>query len=132
MSSRAGTSSHAQGHTRVLIVDDDLDSAELLQELLQAEGYEVAIAQDGPRAISLATGLRPDGVLLDIHLRATMNGYDVCRQLSALLDRPRRIIAMTGPLAMDEQQFRAAGFDGYVQKPILDTNLVLRVLAGRS
>jgi CheY-like chemotaxis protein len=131
MSSRAGTSSHEQGRTRILIVDDDLDSAELLQEVLQAEGYEVAIAHDGPRAISLALELRPEGVLLDIHLRATINGYDVCRQLAALLDRPRRIIAMTGAVGLDKEQLGAAGFDGYIPKPILDTKLVLRLLAGR-
>jgi CheY-like chemotaxis protein len=129
MGSSAGRPSQAQGRARALIVDDDQDSAELLQELLEGEGYEVGLAHDGPRALSVASAMRPEVVLLDIHLRSAMDGYDVCRQLSAALDRPRRIIAMTGPIAIDHDQLRTAGFDDYVQKPILDMSQILRLLA---
>ena len=117
-----------QGRKRVLIVDDDLDSAELLQELLQGAGHEVAIAHDGTRAIALATALHPEVVLLDIHLGSSLDGYDVCQHLGAALDRPKRIIAMTGPAALDDLRFREAGFDAHIAKPILDTNRILRLL----
>lgn len=112
----------------MLVVDDDIDSAELLQELLQAEGCEVTLAHDGPQALSSATVWRPDLVLLDIHLRSAMDGYDVCRELAASSERPRRIIALTGPFGSDDNQIREAGFDGQIQKPTLDTNRILELL----
>lgn len=118
------------GGRRVLIVEDDLESAELLQELLHAEGYTVAIAHDGAQAISSALALHPEFVLLDIQLRSQLNGYDVCRQLAASLERPPRVLAMTGPLAPDEDQLRDAGFAGHIDKPILDPNQILQLLGG--
>ncbi|HYM50085.1 MAG TPA: response regulator [Candidatus Limnocylindrales bacterium] len=53
---------------RVLMVEDHRDVAELYQLKLQLEGYRVAVAQDGPTGLELARSLRPDVILLDVHL----------------------------------------------------------------
>ena len=63
---------------RVLVVDDNVDAAETLQELLQSLGHETAMAHDGPRALALATEFRPSIALLDIGL-PLMDGYELAR-----------------------------------------------------
>ena len=64
----------------MLVVDDNIDSAEMLSALLAASGYEVAIAHDGPSAIEIARGFKPDVALLDIGL-PIMDGYELAGHL---------------------------------------------------
>ena len=63
------------GAKRVLVVDDDRDIRELLVELLASEGYEVASAPDGRRALAEARGRRPDVILLDL-MMPVMSGWE--------------------------------------------------------
>jgi len=56
------------GSPRVLMLEDHRDVAELYQLKLQLEGYRVAVAADGPSGLDLARRLRPDVILLDVHL----------------------------------------------------------------
>src|SRR5262249_48412946 len=81
---------------RVLVVDDYPDSLTTLRWLLQAWGYEVAEAPDGPSALSSAASFVPDVVLLDIGLPG-MDGYEVARQLRALPGQGKTLlVALTG------------------------------------
>src|SRR5262249_31131169 len=75
-------SRHAEGSPvwRILVVDDNKDSAESLSMLLKLRGHDSSTAYDGPEAIELAERFRPELVLLDIGL-PRMNGLEVCRRM---------------------------------------------------
>lgn len=102
---------------RVLIVDDNVDGAEMLAEAVGALGYRTAIAHDGPQALQLEAEFAPQIALLDIGL-PVMDGYDLAGRL-----RERRadliLIAITGyGQASDREQARGAGFKDHLTKPI--------------
>ena len=104
---------------RVLVVDDNEDSAFSLGMLLQGRGHEVRLAHDGPTAIRKARDYRPDVVLLDLGLP----GMDGCEVAGRLREQPESqlalLVAVTG-YAHDEarEKARAAGFDHHLVKPV--------------
>lgn len=114
---------------RILVVDDNLDSAESLAALLRLLGNDVRTAHDGPRALAVAEAYRPDMVLLDIGLPG-MDGLEVCRRLRQL-ERvsPVLVVAMTGyGQEENKRQSLAAGFDAHLVKP-LDLDALRELLA---
>jgi CheY-like chemotaxis protein/anti-sigma regulatory factor (Ser/Thr protein kinase) len=104
---------------RVLIVDDNEDSGELLAMLVQRLGHEAQVAFDGASALERARDFEPDIVLLDIGLPG-MNGFEVVRrlrQLPACVSIP--IIAVTGyTRESDRREALSAGFSEHFAKPI--------------
>ena len=118
------------GHRcRVLIVDDNVDTANSMALLLNASGHEVRTAHDGPTALDAAVDYRPDVVILDIGLPG-LNGYEVARRLrhqAALADVV--LIAITGyGQETDRQSALAAGFNHHLVKPV-DFALVRNILS---
>jgi CheY-like chemotaxis protein len=115
--SAGGPNGKAPCH-RLLIVDDNRDSAESLAMLLEVQGHEVRTAHDGPAALDTARDFRPDIVLLDIGLPG-MDGYEVARRLRQQWGRQAVLVALTG-YGSDEDQRRAqeAGFDHHLLKPV--------------
>jgi CheY-like chemotaxis protein len=108
-----------RGARRILVVDDNQDSAESLAFLLELQGHEVRAAFDGPQALDLARSFEPDLVVLDIGL-PRMNGYEVALRL-----REERgtdglvLIALTGyGQEEDHRRSREAGFDHHLVKPV--------------
>ncbi|MBI2891928.1 MAG: response regulator [Deltaproteobacteria bacterium] len=103
--------------TRILVVDDNEDSADLMAEVLRGLGHDVRTALDGPTALDLAVDFRPQVALLDIGLPG-MDGYEVARRLREL-DDDVRVIAVTG-FSRDGDRARslAAGFDAHLVKPV--------------
>lgn len=104
---------------RVLIVEDNVDSADTLQMLLQIAGYEARAAYDGAAALSIASEFEPHAILLDIGL-PRKDGYQVARELRALPQTSSSLlVALTG-FDHDEDRQRAseAGFDAYQVKPV--------------
>ena len=104
---------------RVLVVDDNVDAAQGLEELLARLGYVAAIAHDGPHALEVARAFRPEVAVLDIGL-PVMDGYELARRLRATLgDARSRLIALTG-YGQDADRIRAreAGFDEHLVKPV--------------
>jgi CheY-like chemotaxis protein len=102
---------------RVLVVDDNQDSAESLALLLELYGHEVRTAFAGPSALETAGVFLPEIVLLDIGLPG-MDGYEVARRLRAEHDGCR-LIALTGYGRDDDRQrSREAGFDHHLVKPV--------------
>ena len=104
---------------RVLVVDDNLDAAEMLAEWLGAIGHAVRVAADGPTALEIAAEFKPDVALLDIGL-PVMDGYEVARRLR---DQPgcakMRLIALTGyGQESDHDRSRRAGFEDHLVKPV--------------
>jgi CheY-like chemotaxis protein len=108
------------GGLRVLVVDDNGDSAESLAMLLSLCGHETHVARSGPEALTSADALRPDAILLDLGLPG-LNGYEVCRRVRAAgWARAIPIIAITGwGQAEDRQRSTEAGFDAHLVKPVL-------------
>ncbi len=108
---------------RVLVVDDNVDAAELLAEALGARHHEVAIAHDGPEALRTAERFEPDAIVLDIGL-PVMDGYEVARRLREReCGDPRRrrvrLIALTGyGQPSDRQKSASVGMDVHLVKPV--------------
>jgi len=104
---------------RILLIEDNPDNLDLMSYLLAAYGHTVSTAEDGESGIAAAKRSPPDLIACDIHLPG-VDGYDVAR---ALKDDPSLaavpVIAVTA-LAMvgDRERILAAGFDGYITKPI--------------
>ncbi|MFL5308738.1 MAG: ATP-binding protein [Polyangia bacterium] len=114
---------------RVLVVDDNVDNADTLGELLQLMGNEVRVAYDGEAALAVVAEFRPTAVLLDLGM-PRMNGYDVCRRMR---EQPGSklmlIVAMTGwGQPEDRRRTEAAGFDRHLVKPV-DPAAVMALLA---
>jgi CheY-like chemotaxis protein len=109
----------SQGSLRVLIVEDNADTAQSLRELLELSGCTVQVAASGPAALAVAPRFRPEVVLCDIGLPG-MDGYEVARQLrqNAITARAR-LVAVTG-YGDDEnrERARAAGFEIHLTKPL--------------
>ena len=108
---------------RVLIVDDNYDSAELLQLLLGREGHEPRVAHDGPEAIALAAGFRPNIAFLDIGLPG-MDGYELMHALRSL-HQACKFVAVTGHEQLCPSS--GAGFDAHLVKPV-DLDAVVRLV----
>ncbi|RLC81896.1 MAG: hypothetical protein DRI81_01230, partial [Chloroflexi bacterium] len=112
----------------VLVVDDNLALRQALEDLLAAEGYDVACASNGVEALAKATQLTPDLILLDV-IMPDMDGFTVCQRLRAdplLADVP---VIMITALADRDSRLRGfeAGADDYVSKPIDTPELLARV-----
>jgi K+-sensing histidine kinase KdpD/CheY-like chemotaxis protein len=104
---------------RVLVVDDNEDAAESLAEVLRIEGWRVAVAHDGPMALSMLDELKPDVAILDIGL-PIMDGYELAKRIRERLGpRAPRLIAVTGyGQERDRTASRAAGFERHLVKPV--------------
>jgi len=104
---------------RILVVDDNRDSAESLAMLLSLSGSETQVAFDGLEALQAADELRPNIILCDIGL-PKLNGYEVARKIREQpWGRSIVLIALTG-WGQDEDRRRSseAGFDGHLVKPV--------------
>lgn len=104
---------------RILLIEDNENNRYLVTFLLQAHGWEVVHAGDGPQGLALAAQVRPALILLDIQLPG-MDGYAVARALKAdPALAPTPVLAVTSyAMAHDRAQALAAGCDGYLEKPI--------------
>jgi CheY-like chemotaxis protein len=104
---------------RILVVEDNLDSAEAMQLLLRGAGHHVTVVNDGAEAVAIARQVRPEVVLLDIGLPG-MDGYALARELRGFDEtRHARIIAVSGyGQPKDRERSREAGFDLHLVKPV--------------
>jgi signal transduction histidine kinase len=121
--------SRGKAPARILVVDDLAASAETLMTLLEMEGFEVKVANEGASALHIAEQFRPDVVLLDIGLPG-MNGFEVAHRLRLQpASRDALLIALTGYGEAESRSRSAkAGFDFHMVKPA-DVNLLLSMLA---
>ncbi|MFL5873974.1 MAG: response regulator transcription factor [Solirubrobacterales bacterium] len=116
-----------QAGGRVLVVEDDVDIADVLRRSLRNEGYEVKTSADGAEALDVAAGFIPDLVVLDLGLPG-MDGVEVCRRLRSDGDVP--ILMLT---ARAETEDRVTGLDSgaddYLVKPFERKELLARIRA---
>jgi signal transduction histidine kinase len=114
---------------RVLIVDDNVDAALVLSELVQMWGYQTTVVHDAPAALDFLTEQRADIALLDIGL-PVMDGYELARRIR---DKPggidMHLIALTGyGQAADRKQSRNSGFAAHLVKPV-DLDMLTKALS---
>ena len=104
---------------RILVVDDNRDSADSIAMLLRLTGSDIHTAYDGVQGVEAAEQLRPDVVLLDIGM-PRLNGEEACRRIrSAAWGRRMTLIALTGwGQEEDRQRCLNAGFDHHLTKPV--------------
>ena len=112
----------AQGQDRlprVLVVEDDPASRELVTALLEQAGCQVMTAATADIGLALAAAERPDLILMDVQL-PDLTGYEATRTLKAdPATRPIPVVALTArAMSGSEQEARDAGCDGYLTKPI--------------
>jgi len=118
------------GGEQVLIVEDNEKNMKLFRDVLSAKGYRTLEATSGARAIELALEHAPDVVLMDIRL-PDVDGIDALGRLRSH-ERTSSIpvLAVTAQaMRGDRERFLAAGFDGYVPKPVDIAELVRTVEA---
>ncbi|SIQ55675.1 response regulator transcription factor [Pontibacter lucknowensis] len=119
-----------QAHYKILVVDDDPDIVELLQYNLAREGYDVAQAENGKKAIEVAHAFKPNVILMDV-MMPVLDGIAACRQLREEQDfRQTHIIFLT---ARSEEFSEVAAFDAgaddFITKPIKPRALLSRLAA---
>jgi PAS domain S-box-containing protein len=110
---------HAAGALRVLVVDDNVDAAQMLAALLELRGHAVQLAHDGAAALSTAAGMQPQVVFLDIGL-PDRSGYEVAMALrQAEGTAGAMLVALTGwGTEQDRERSRLAGLDAHLTKPV--------------
>jgi DNA-binding response OmpR family regulator len=113
---------------RLLVVEDEIELARLLQDNLAYEGYHVELAADGPEALERIPTFLPDLVLLDLMLPGR-SGFDVCETISARANRPAIIILTSRRGDADKVRALNLGADDYVTKPFALDELLARVHA---
>ena len=113
---------------RILVVEDQPDSRQIIRDMLAGTDYEITEAENGEEALAAIAKQRPDLILMDIQL-PIMDGYSATRLLKtdpALQSIP--IIAVTSyALAGEERKARGAGCDDYVTKPFSPRQLLAKI-----
>lgn len=113
---------------RVLVIDDNTTNLAVLGEMLEARGYEVAVANSGRMGLDIATRQRPEVILLDL-IMPEIDGYEICRrlrQLPTLSATP--VLFLTGDTnASSRAKGYQAGAADYLAKPFQADELLSRL-----
>ena len=105
---------------RILIIDDEMETADLLRTLLTLNQFDVHVANGGKEGLHIAQTYAPDLILLDI-LMPNMDGWEMLKRVR---DKPETakvtVIALTAhAMSGDQQRALDAGFDSYITKPLI-------------
>jgi two-component system, OmpR family, alkaline phosphatase synthesis response regulator PhoP len=113
--------------TRVLVVDDEPNLVDLVKGYLEHEGFDIALATDGPSAVDSARTLEPDLIILDLMLPG-FDGLEVCRRIRHFSDA--YILMLTARAEeIDRIVGLEVGADDYLSKPFSPRELIARVKA---
>ena len=113
---------------RIVVVEDQPDSRQIIRDMLAPTDYEITEAENGEEALAAITKQRPDLILMDVQM-PIMDGYTATRRIKgdATL-RSIPIIAVTSyALTDEEKKARAAGCDDYVSKPFSPRQLLAKI-----
>ena len=115
---------HAAGP--ILVVDHDDATRVLVGALLEAAGFDVAEAESGETALTLANAARPQLALVDVFLPG-LSGYEVCHRLKTELGVPVLLVSRESRQSLDQVAGMLLGADACVSKPFLPDDLLERV-----
>jgi DNA-binding response OmpR family regulator len=125
--SRSGTGGRSPAGLRALVVDDEPPLVTIVSKYLEREGFEVASAGDGEKAVALAREFDPDVIVLDLML-PRIDGIEACRQIRSFSDA--YIVMLTARVEeIDRIVGLSTGADDYVTKPFSSRELVARIRA---
>lgn len=112
---------------KILVVDDNVDTLNLVKMMLQTDSHNVWLAKSGEECLNILNGQKVDLILLDIMMPG-MSGYDVFQKVRAN-DKQTKIAFMTALEASPERQkeFAASGLNGYITKPFTAKELLEKV-----
>jgi len=117
-----------EASSRILVVDDLAENAEVLVGILEGEGYEVVTADSGEKALEMIAADAPDLILLDIMMPG-MDGFEVCRRLKG--DKGTESIPIIMVTVLDQlediEKGVEAGTDDFLTKPVNALELTTRV-----
>ena len=104
---------------KILVVEDNQDSRELVVKVLKNKGYQMIEAADGEEALEKAMAEKPSLILMDISI-PKLDGYEVTKRLKSQEEfREIPIVALTAhAMKGDREKFISVGFEGYISKPI--------------
>ncbi|NEB79908.1 response regulator transcription factor [Streptomyces sp. SID14478] len=122
------TTASARGEARILVVDDDPEVRSAVEDALTVEGYRVASAPDGQRALTALARWEPDAVVLDV-MMPVLDGLAVCRQMRAIGDRTPVLVLTALDSVSERVDGLDAGADDYLVKPFALDELAARVRA---
>lgn len=119
---------HVDHGTRILIVDDNVDTASMLAEMFRARGHDVVVAHDAETALEVFPTFRPEVALLDIGL-PRVDGYELARRMIATGSPVAcKLIAVTGyGQQRDKDRSAAAGFAAHLVKPVPIASLLAAI-----
>ena len=103
--------------TRILVADDESSTAEMLAVILGFTGYDVTRAYDGAQALELAQSVKPDVLLLDVRM-PKLYGLDVAKRVKSDPELKGKVVVLFSSADEDEVQWREAGADAFLRKPI--------------
>ncbi len=111
-------------HYKVLIVEDNFENRLFLRQLLEPQGFELMVAENGFEAIALVEEFRPHLILMDRRMPA-MDGIEATREIRrmALLPEPKIIAVTAHAYAEEQQEMLDAGCDAFLKKPIREQEL---------
>jgi CheY-like chemotaxis protein len=117
---------------RVLVVEDVDDARDTARAMFEHLGANVLVAADGQDALNVLDNEEVDIIFCDLRM-PNMDGYEFIRALRHRRDRPQPpVVAVSGQASSgDHRRTHAAGFDGHIDKPFVDTDLLLAVSAAR-
>jgi signal transduction histidine kinase len=122
--------SASDARLRILVVEDNADTREMLRSALELSGHEVQDASDGPSGVEAILRVRPDVALIDIGL-PEFDGYEVARKARGALGGTILLVALTGYGQPDDRrQALEAGFDAHLVKPVEPSALLAVIQAG--
>lgn len=114
----------ASSARRVLVVDDNQDSADMMQMALELRGHVVLTAYDGRSALDVVEQFKPEVVLLDIGL-PDFDGYELAERLGQHPNACHaRLVAVTGWGEMDHARPGARGFSAHLVKPVAASDVL--------
>lgn len=113
---------------RILVIEDNKANIELIDYLLTAYGYMTLLATNGEAGLRLAAQEQPCLVLMDLRMPG-IDGYETAAALRRLpgLEHTRIVAVTASAMAGDRERIAAAGFDGYLQKPLDPETLIGRI-----
>ena len=114
---------------RILVIEDNVDSAEVLQTFLELNGHEIVVAYNTADGMQAAQQMIPEVIICDISLAGTLDGYDAAEEIRRHEKlKSTFLIALSGyGRPEDKEKAKAAGFDEHLTKPT-DFDLLIRLL----
>lgn len=116
---------HARPH--ILVVDDETQITRVLRTTLNAQGYEIRVANDGETALEMMKDFAPDLVITDLAM-PNMNGIELCRSLRRVSQVPILVLSVRGE-ERNKVEALDSGADDYITKPFSTGELLARVRA---